>query len=304
MEKTKMIITTTMIKELRAATGAGPLNCRQALQTYHGNFEQAARYLRQQDLTRAAQKAGRATDEGVVIVKNTDDSIGVIEMTCETDFVARTTEFKTLAHRLAAQVLADPTLTDANKLLAAGFIDTPHKTTAQVVQELVGKLGENIVVRQVARYAASPTTLIEGYLHVGDVDGYGPQEGRIGVVLELDANQVISDDSKLRHLAHDLALQIAASKPGYLSPADIPDDVVQKERQNLVDTLAGANKTEAIKAKIVKNRLNEYYREICLLEQPFIKDKQLSIAELIRQKSRETETVICIKHFARFEIGV
>jgi elongation factor Ts len=304
MEKTQMTITTTMIKELRTATGAGPLDCRQALQTYHGNFEQAASYLRQQDLTRAAQKTGRATNEGLVIVKNTDNGIGAIEITCETDFVARTDEFKTLAHRLVAQVLADVTLTDANKLLAADFIDTPGKKTADVIKELIGKLGENIVLRHVARYTSDNTNIVEGYIHAGAIEGYGPMEGRVGVLVELEANEAAAHTDDLRDLAHNLALQIAALNPGYISPDDIPDDIMQNERQTLTNQLAAVNKPDSIKTKIVEGRLNDFYQKVCLLKQPFIKDKNLNIEELIQKKSEAFGTIITIKQFARFEVGV
>jgi elongation factor Ts len=231
--------------------------------------------------------------------------IGVlVEVNCETDFVARTDEFKTLAHRLVAQVLADVTLTDANKLLAADFIDTPGKKTADVIKELIGKLGENIVLRHVARYTSDNTNIVEGYIHAGAIEGYGPMEGRVGVLVELEANESAAHTDDLRDLAHNLALQIAALNPGYISPDDIPDDIMQNERQTLTNQLAAVNKPDSIKTKIVEGRLNDFYQKVCLLKQPFIKDKNLNIEELIQKKSEAFGTIITIKQFARFEVGV
>jgi elongation factor Ts len=297
-----MTITTAMIKQLREVTGAGPLACKEALQAKGGDVEKATEYLRVEGLTKAAKKADRETPDGLVIVKSSDGATCAVELNCETDFVARTKDFKTLAHRLADQVLADANLTSAEILLAADFIDTPGKTTADVIQEFVGQLGENIVVPRVARYTSEGVGMIEGYVHAGAIEGYGPMEGRIGVLVELDASDAAADSETLSSLAHDLALQIAAIDASYLSPDDIPAEVMQDQYENML-TPAEKNKPEPIKAKIVAGRLNKFYQEVCLLKQAFIRDESLSIEELLQQKSKELGAPVTINRFTRFEVG-
>jgi elongation factor Ts len=300
-----MTITTAMIKELREATGAGPLDCKKALQDYDGNIEKASEYLRGKGLARAAKKASRETNDGLVIVKSSGNNTCVVEVNCETDFVARTDEFKILAHRVADQLLADASLTDADKLLATDFIDTPGKTIADVIQELISKLGENITIRRLARYTSNEPNIVEGYVHAGAIEGYyGPMEGRIGVLVELGVSDTISaDNDALSHMAHDLALQIAAINSIYLSPDDIPDEVMQEKRESLMAQLASANKPDAIKAKIIEGRLNKFYQEVCLLNQAFIKDDSISIETLLQQKSKEIGTLVTINRFIRLEVG-
>lgn len=299
-----MTTTVALIKALREATGAGPLDCQKALQANDGDFEKAAHYLREKGLARAAQKTGRETSAGLVVVKSSGDSVCAVEVDCETDFVAFTEGFKAFAQRAADQVLADADLTGADKLLAAGFVDAPGQTTAEVVRGLVAKLGENVVVRRVARYTASAASRIEGYIHAGDLAGnYGPLEGRVGVLLELAAAGA-ADDPALGELAHALALHIAAAGPRYLVPEEIPADVLQKVRDDLRLELAAENKPEPIKQKIVEGRLDKFRQEACLLKQAFIKDDQLTIAELLQQKSQALGRPIAIRRFARFEVGV
>jgi elongation factor Ts len=298
-------ITATMVKQLRQATGAGPLDCKKALEANDGDFERAAAYLREKGLARAARKAGRETEAGLVVVRAAGGTACAVEVDCETDFVARTDAFKTFVHRAADQVLADSNLTGAEKLLAADFIDTPGKATADAIQELVGRMGENIILRRVARYTSHGAGVVESYIHAGALEGYyDPMEGRIGVLVELGVSDVAAADSDaLRSLAHDLALQIAAGSPSYLSPDDVPDDVVEKERNILMAQLDDEDKPDHIKARIVEGRLNRFYQEACLLKQAFIRDDSISIEQLLQQKGEELGTSITINRFARLEVG-
>jgi elongation factor Ts len=300
-------ITATMVKQLRQATGAGPLDCKKALEANDGDFERAAEYLREKGLARAAKKAGRETEAGLVVVRAAGGTACAVEVDCETDFVARTDNFKTFVHRAADQVLADPNLTGAEQLLAADFIDTPGKPTADAIQELVGRMGENIILRRVARYTSHGAGVVESYIHAGALEGYyDPMEGRIGVLVELgvsDATATDSDSDALRSLAHDLALQIAAGSPSYLSPDDVPDAVVEKERDILMAQLDDEDKPDHIKARIVEGRLNRFYQEACLLKQAFVRDDSVSIEQLLQQKGEEFGASITINRFARLEVG-
>jgi elongation factor Ts len=301
-DEIRMTITTAMIKELRKVTGAGLLDCTKAIQANGGDFEKAVNTLREKGWSTAAQKAGQETRAGLVIVKERGDSICAVQVSCETDFVARTDDFIAFTRRITDQVLDDASLTDAEKVLAADFI--PGKTTADAIQEMITKLGENIIIRGVARYPLGKAgTTVEGYIHAGTLEGdYGPMEGRIGVLVELGTNNATAaDGNTLRGLAHDLALHIANLNPGYVSPDDIPDGVIQKERETLMAQLAEENKPDPIKAQVVEGRLNKFYQDVCLTKQAFVKDDDVSIEELLLQKSKEIGGTITINRFVRFE---
>jgi elongation factor Ts len=294
-----------MIKELWEATGAGLLECKKALEASNGDFERAVNFLREKGLAKAANKVGRETQAGLVIVEVSRNSACAVQVQCETDFVARTDEFKGLAHCIADQVLTDASLTDAAKLLAANSIDAPSRSNADRVQELIGRLGENIIVSRVARYAAGGAGIVEAYIHAGDIEAnYGPTEGRIGVLIELGVHHVTAaSNASLKDLTHDLALHVTSAAPRYLSPDDIPDNVMQQERESWMAQLAGENKPDLIKAKIIEGQLYKFYQQVCLLKQAFVKDDSISIETLLQQKSREMGTLVTIKRFARLEVG-
>lgn len=271
-----MIVTTAMIKELRAATGAGPLECKRALEAVEGDFQRASDALREKGLARASKKEGRPTTVGLVVVKEDSAGLCAVEVDCETDFVANTADFKALAHRLADQVLGDSRLTRAEPLLTAAWIEAPGKSVATAIKELIGKLGENIVVRHVVRYARPPAGLVHGYIHAGDmVSGcYGPQEGRLGVLVELGVEPpAAADPTALKALAHDLALHITSAAPRYLAPAEVPAEEMEPAR------------------------------DLCLLQQAFVKNERLTVEQLLRDKGSELGAVVTLKRFARLEVG-
>ncbi|MBN2002335.1 MAG: translation elongation factor Ts [Anaerolineae bacterium] len=299
-----MEITTEMIKNLRELTGAGILECKKVLQDNDGDFEKAADTLRKQGLAVVAKKAERETKEGLVIVKTAPDAVCAVALACETDFVARTPDFRAFAHRLADQVLADSALTDATAMLAADFVDAPGKTVATVIQEMISKTGENILLANVARYCPSAQSLVEGYIHVGAVEGYAPQEGRVGVLVELRVEDAaVRASAAARDIAHDLALQIAALKPAYATRADIPEAVLAEKRTELLEQARAANKPEAIIAKIIEGQLGKFYQEICLDEQGFIREDEATVAEWLRCKSEELGTQVSVARFARLATG-
>ncbi len=294
-------ITTATIKELRDATGAGLLDCRKALLLHDGNIEKAAAYLREKGLGKADQKASREMRSGLVIVKSAGDAFCGVEVACETDFVARTAEFKAFAHGVADLVLADASLTDADNVLTSAYPGASVQTVGDVLREMIARLGENMAVRQAARYVGSPA--IEGYIHTGDVDSeYAPGEGRIGVLVEVGAEGP-ADPAALRALAHDLALQIAALGARYVAPGDIPADALQAERDTLMAQLADEKKPDAIKAKIVAGRLEKFYEDKCLLRQTYIRDDSITVEELLRRKSAEIGAPVTVRRFARLEVG-
>lgn len=289
-----MAITTAMIKELREATGAGILDSKKALEANDGNLDKAIEYLREKGLAKAAKKANRAANEGIVVAKVNGKSAALVAVNCETDFVARTEDFRNFADGLAAQVLSDTDITSVDTLLNAKYAADPAKTVGNAIQETISKLGENIVLRNVARYTLEGAGTIEGYVHLG---------GKIGVLVELGVADASAEGEELSALAHDITLQIAAARPQYLTRDDVPADVVAKERSIYLAQLENENKPDNIKARIIEGRLNKFFKEICLVDQPFVKDDSLSISKVIEQVGKKLGTTITINRYTRFELG-
>lgn len=296
---------TMQIKQLREATYASFLDCAKALEEHNGVFDDALEHLRTLNLKAAEKKAERHAVEGLIVVKQQGGSACMVELNCETDFVAFTAEFKTLIHHIADRVLADVSCTDAASLLAAPSIDAPDHSMALSIKVLSGKLGENIKLGRVARYEAKPHSLVTGYIHAGAIDGYGPMEGRYGVLLELATDDLAAVDAAgLNGLAHNLTLQIASGSPVYVAERDVPAAVLAEKRAEFAAEIAATEKPDAIKARIVEGRLNKYLQEACLLHQAYIKDDALTVEAMIRQQGRALGTEVRVARFERFELGV
>ncbi len=295
-------ITTALIKELREATGAGLLDCKKALEASGGDLTLAKDALRAKGLAQAMKKAERATLAGLVVVKSSADAAVAVEVKCETDFVASTPDFKRFTHRLAEQMLADPALTSGEAALAADFIDAPGIPVSEVLQSLIGKLGENMGVSAV-RYAAGAGGVLEAYVHAGGLAGeFGPQEGRVAVLVEVAADDPArAGREALQALAHDLALHITVNSPRYVGPDDIPAAELDEQRARLTAELAAEKKPEAIKAKIVQGRLDKYLQAVCLLPQVFLRDDSLTIAQLLEKHGQALGTPLRVERFVRLE---
>jgi len=291
-----MAITTAMIKELREATGAGILDSKKALEETNGDFDRAVETLREKGLAQAAKKASREANDGLIVARVNDPGTkaALVEVNCETDFVARTEDFADFVDNISQQYFQSEELSSVEALLAADYIANPGQTVAEAIQDAISKLGENILLRQVERFTLAGEGVIESYIH---------SNNRVGVLVELNTDTAVADKATLKELAHDLTLQIAAVNPRYLAIGDVPSDVVEEERKILMAQLADDNKPDNIKARIVDGRLNKFYAENCLLEQEFVKDSSLSINKLLQKSSKELGASINVRRFTRFEIG-
>lgn len=292
-----MAINTEMIKELRTATGAGVLDCKKALEATDGDFDKAVDYLREKGLAAAAKKASREASEGLVnVLVDENGRVGaIVEVNCETDFVARTDDFQALVYALIRQVAQETDASDVPALLDRPFIEDQSVTVGERLTQLIAKLGENMVLRRFDRIQRDGHGLIEGYVHPGS---------RIGVMVHLSSEgEDVVNSPAFQELVHDLALQVAAAAPQYISVEDVPESVVEAERADYQAQLVEDEKPDHIKERIVSGRLDKWYEEICLFRQPFIKDDSLSIGDLIAQKSKELGVPLIIEQFVRYELG-
>ncbi len=290
-----MSITTADIKHLRELTGAGVLDCKKALQETDGDIDKAVEFLRKKGLAAASKKASREANEGLVSAQvSADGKVGVmVEVNCETDFVARTEDFKSFVDALVRQVSEQSDIDSAETLLAAPYIDNSKQTVAEQLTDTIAKLGENMIVRQVARFNLEGDGLLDSYIHLGS---------RVGVLVEVAGGSV--DNDQFVQLAHDIALQIAAVAPRYISEDNIPADVIEAEKNIYRAQLAEDKKPDDIKERIVEGKLNKWYSEVALLNQEFVKENKLTIAQLLKQHSKDLGNDIKIRRFARFELGV
>jgi elongation factor Ts len=287
-------ITAASVKELRERTGAGMMDCKKALGEAGGDLEKAIEYLREKGLAAAAKKAGRIAAEGLVNAYITDDKkIGVLtEVNCETDFAAKNPDFQKFAKAVAALIAAQaPADTEslANLAMDGGA------TVSDTISGLIAVIGENIAVRRFVRFELIGNGLMDSYIHLG---------GKIGVLIECATSKPETvTNSEFTTLVRDLAMQVAAAKPEYVKRTEVPADVLEHEKAIYKAQAVNEGKPEAIAEKIMLGRLGKFYKEVCLLEQPFIKDNEQTITKLIQQLNSKLGEDIKITRFARFEKG-
>ncbi len=254
-----MAVTAAMVKELRERTGAGMMECKKALVEAGGDMETAVENLRKSGLAQADKKASRVAAEGKIVMASTGDGSEavMVEVNCETDFVAKDDSFNAFADAVTANALSMGG-TDVDTLMTSAV---EGGTVEQARQALVAKIGENIQVRRVVRVNANGT--LGQYLH----------GGRIGVIVDLEGGD--------EELAKDLAMHVAALNPEFVSPDDVPAEVVSKEKAILVAQAAESGKPPEIVEKMVSGRLNKHLSEITLMGQPFVKDSDVTVGKLL-----------------------
>lgn len=270
-------ITASMVKELRTSTGAGMMDCKKALAEADGDMAKAVDILREKGLSQAAKKASRVAAEGAVVAYVSEDGkVGVIaEVNCETDFVGHNEDFQVLAKAIAKQI-ADKAPADVDALLAT---EMDGKSVKDVVTAAVAKIGENISVRRFERFESAEGK-VYSYIHAG---------GKIGVLVDLKGGD--------EELGKDVAMQVAAANPSYLDRSQVPAAELEHEKEVLAAEARNEGKPEQIIEKMVLGRINKYYKEVCLVDQEFIKDGDLTIAKLLKNKGAE------VARFARFQLG-
>ena len=266
-------ITAALVKELREITGAGMMDCKKALVECEGDKDKAIDYLREKGIAKAAKKAGRIASEGVVAAASDGSTACIVEVNSETDFVAKNENFQNLVKKIAEHIVATkPADMDA---LNASELD--GKTVADVMTEAVASIGEKLSLRRFEVFTSEDGKLAT-YIHMG---------GKIGVIVELSGG---ADE-----LGKDVAMQIAAAKPQCIGRDDVDADALAHEREVLRKQALEEGKPEKIVEKMVDGRINKYYKEVCLVEQEFVKDSDKTIKDILGG--------VEVRRFARFEMG-
>lgn len=267
------------VMDLRKKTGAGVADCKKALTETDGDMEKAVDYLREKGIATAAKKASRIAAEGIVAAKIEGNVGALVEVNCETDFVAKGDQYKEFVNGVVDYVVAND-VADADALIAAKSEETIAATA---------KIGEKIAIRRFAKYETA-NGVVESYIHMG---------GKVGVLVEVEGCTC----NGARELAHDVALQIAAAKPLYLNASEVPAEVLEHEKEILKAQALNEGKPAAIVDRMVEGRVKKYYDEFCLLNQAFVKDPSMTIEKLVKSAGDKMGKTLSIKRFTRFEMG-
>lgn len=286
-----MAISATQVSELRKATGAGLMDCKNALVETEGDIEEAKDFLRKKGIAIAQKKSGRDTNEGGIAIRTREDGRGaaMVQLASETDFVARNEQFSRLLETLVAQAL----LSGADNLAGQTLTDG-QGTVSDLLTEAVTKLGENLQLLQAVRVDLEGEGVVGGYVH---------SNSKIGVLVALGSAKPVSGEAvdALRGLAKDLAMHIAASQVSSISGDDIDPALLAKEREIYLAQAKESGKPDDIVTKMVEGRMKKFLREVTLLDQPFVKDPERAVKQLIEETGKSLDTSLTVQRYEKFQ---
>mgnify|MGYP003292085719 CR=1 FL=1 len=291
-----MAITAAMVKELREMTGAGMMDCKKALTEADGNMEKAVEILREKGLAASAKKAGRIASEGMVeIFLSEDNKVGaIVEVNSETDFVAKNQVFRDYVAAVAKQA-SETTAADMDAFFEEKWTLDPQYTVKEALSQQVAVIGENLNIRRFEKYEKAQAGKLVSYIHGG---------GRIGVMIELACE---NEAEELVELGKNIAMQIAALNPKFITEADVPAEFIAKETEILTiqakNDPKNAKKPDNIIAKMIEGRLKKELKEFCLVEQPYVKDTDMTVKQYIDSVAKVVGAPIEISRIVRFETG-
>jgi elongation factor Ts len=290
-------ISAKLVQELRQKTGAGMMDCKKALKENDGDIEKSIEWLRQKGIASAGKKSDRVAAEGLVetyIEPNGQTGV-LLEVNCQTDFVARNDAFKALVKNLAQQA---STVDSVESLLTQPYIEDNSVSVDQFIKQAIAQLGENIQVRRFVKFALpeGKTGIVDSYIHTG---------GRVGVLIQLNAeSDAAAGNEEFQALAKNTAMQVAACpNVEYVSVDEIPTEIAQKEKDIEMGRDDLANKPDNIKEKIVQGRIEKRLKEMTLLDQPFIRDQSISVEDLLKQVKGKVGADINVNRFVRYILG-
>ena len=286
------LITAALVKELRDKTGAGMMDCKNALVETNGNIEESVDWLRKKGISGAEKKSARTAADGVVTVAVSENAAALVEINSETDFVSRNPDFQKFAKNVSSIALNSGLNLD--ELKNAKYLDS-GKTVKDALTDLIGLIGENIVIRRTVLFNSS-TNILSSYIH-GQID---EGLGKIGVILSIESN---GDVKKIKELGKKLAMHIAASKPVAISSKDVDPSIIDRERKILIEQAKDSGKPDNIIEKMVEGRISKFFSEITLLDQTWVMDGESKVSKVIENIEKEISCNIVIKDFKYFILG-
>ncbi len=289
-------ITAKDVAELRGRTGAGMMDCKKALEEANGDMARAAELLRAKGIAKADKRVGRTTSQGLIagLVGEDGRAGALVELTCETDFVARTDDFGRVAEALLAQVAAgEPMALEA--FLAEPAQGSPGKTVADLVKEVSGKTGESVALRHAVKLAPGPSGRVGMYLH---------HNRQVGVLVELAAaTPEVAAHPAVEDLARELAIHVASANPLAVRGEDIDPAVLDRERRIADEQATAEGKPEAVRAKMVEGKVRKFIAEQALMSQPWVKDDKKAIGALVEEAAKAAGGAVTVSRFVRRRVG-
>ena len=290
-----MAVTASMVKELREMTGAGMMDCKKALNETNGDMDAAVEFLRKNGQAKAEKKAGRIAAEGIVMAEVKDDKVAaIVEVNSETDFVAKNAEFQGFVKAVVEQAM-ETEAADMDAFMAENWKEDASKTVKDALTEKISVIGENLSIRRFEKVVSDGCVV--AYIHGG---------GRIGVLVEADTD-VVNDEIKT--CLKNVAMQVAAMSPKYVSREEVSEEYMEHEKEILLAQAKKENeesnkpKPDNIIEKMIVGRLNKELKEICLLDQVYVQDGDLTVAKYVEKVAKETGANLSVKKFVRFETG-
>jgi elongation factor Ts len=289
-----MEITASSVKELREKTGAGMMECKKALTECQGDHEKATLWLRERGMAQVAKRAGRAANQGAVVCVVKGAAAAMLELNCETDFVAKTDDFKALSGDLAVQAAEKaPAGSARDALLSQPLSKDPGKTVATHMTEVTAKLGENLVLKRVEKAELSGAGLFGSYVH----------GGKVGVLVEVACDAAAASKPEALEVAKEMAMQVAASSPRYVTSSEVPAEELERERAVYLAEAKQAGKPENIQAKIAEGKLQAYFKQVCLVDQPYIREPKKAVKEVLKEAASKLGGAVAVKRFWRMQLG-
>jgi elongation factor Ts len=286
-------ISASLVKQLRDETGAGMMECKKALTEAAGNLEEARVILRKRGLASAAKKTGRSAKQGLILarIENDGKSALLLEVNCETDFVARTPNFEALVNEIADHIAASkPASVEALMATSIGAVKV-----SEFLSDKIATIGENLVIPRFEMATASANGHFGSYIHPGS---------QLGVVVEIETNKPESAKTAgFAEVVRDLAMQIAAANPQFLDRTQVTPEAIEKEKDVQRGRALAEGKPEKMVDKIIEGRMGKFYEEICLLEQPFIKDNAFTVTAMLDAKGKEMGDTLKVTRMFRYKVG-
>ena len=286
-------VTASLVKELRDKTGAGMMDCKNALVETNGNIEESIDWLRKKGISGAEKKSARVAADGVIAVSINTDAAALVEINSETDFVSRNPDFQKFAKIISEIALIN--VQTIEELKKAKYLDS-GKSVEEALTDLIGLIGENIVLRRSSLLKNLNNNIFSSYIHGQVNEGLG----KIGVILSLESN---IDSDKIKDLGKQIAMHIAASKPMAISSDDVDPEVIERERSILVEQAKDSGKPDNIIEKMVDGRISKFFSEITLLDQTWVIDGESKVSKIIQDLEKDLSCNILIKDFKYFVLG-
>tara|TARA_B100000989_G_C19528984_1_gene468559 strand:- start:1383 stop:2261 length:879 start_codon:yes stop_codon:yes gene_type:complete len=288
------MITSEKIRTLREKTGAGMMDCKNALLEVKGDLESAVDWLRKKGVNTAAKKSVREATDGLITISENDTQMSILEVNSETDFVARNNNFQQFCLNLSKTILSNQ-FGSVNDILDSIFYQSDKKVSEELTN-LISKLGENIRIKRFDILSKSSNEFLSSYIH----NAVNPNSGKIGVILKAKSSENVPD---LDVFLKNISMHIAATEPKSISPDDLKEEIVNREKSIYIEQLEKSDKPKDIQEKILNGKVKKFYQEVCLLNQSFVMDNQLSIQQYINDQMKKYGCVINIQSFLFYRVG-